>query len=319
MKNTVLYKFLKKTKNIIKFKLATIMCPINIKIHEKMFKKNKVKIISDVETVDKILFDGKSLARFGDGELSMIINKNFNIGFQVSDDKLKERLRDIIVNYSDDSNVLLGLPSSINPNNYNKYKKNVRIFWADFYRKNYKKILNLIDNKNDFSDNLITRCYMDYVDKSDVGNKYNNLKRIWDNKEIVIIEGEKTKIGIGNDLLSNAKSIERIICPSKNAFLAYDKILASAIKHCKNKITLIALGPTATVLAYDLSCLNKQKCIYQAIDVGHLDVEYEWFKSGSDEKVALKGKAVNEVTTFDLSQENIENGEYLKQIIDSIK
>ena len=71
---------------------------------------------------------------------------------------------------------------------------------------------------------------MDYVDKSDVGNKYNNLKRIWDNKEIVIIEGEKTKIGIGNDLLSNAKSIERIICPSKNAFLAYDKILASAIK-----------------------------------------------------------------------------------------
>ena len=37
------------------------------------------------------------------------------------------------------------------------------------------------------------------------------LKRIWDGKDIVIVEGEKTKLGMGNDLLSNAKSIRRII------------------------------------------------------------------------------------------------------------
>ena len=38
---------------------------------------------------------------------------------------------------------------------------------------------------------------------------------------------------------------------------------------------LIALGPTATVLAYDLA-----KAGYWALDIGHLDLEYEWFLKG---------------------------------------
>ena len=35
---------------------------------------------------------------------------------------------------------------------------------------------------------------------------------------------------------------------------------------------MAALGPTATVLAYDLCSAR-----YQALDIGHLDVEYDWF------------------------------------------
>ena len=38
----------------------------------------------------------------------------------------------------------------------------------------------------------------------------------------------------------------------------------------KKNLILISLGPTATVLAYDLSKLG-----YQAIDIGHTDLEYE--------------------------------------------
>ena len=43
----------------------------------------------------------------------------------------------------------------------------------------------------------------------------------------------------------------------------------------RDKLILIALGPTATVLAYDLA-----KEGYWAIDIGHLDLEYEWFLKG---------------------------------------
>ena len=38
---------------------------------------------------------------------------------------------------------------------------------------------------------------------------------------------------------------------------------------------MIALGPTATVLAYDLAEMG-----YWALDIGHLDLEYEWFLKG---------------------------------------
>lgn len=57
------------------------------------------------------------------------------------------------------------------------------------------------------------------------------------------------------------------------------------------RLILIALGMTATVLAYDLS-----KAGFWAIDIGHIDVEYEWFLRGVTEKIALNGKFVNEVS-----------------------
>lgn len=56
-----------------------------------------------------------------------------------------------------------------------------------------------------------------------------------------------------------------------------------------NVLVLISAGPTATILAADLSKIG-----VQSIDIGHLDVEYEWFKRGVTEKVRIPGKYVNE-------------------------
>lgn len=52
---------------------------------------------------------------------------------------------------------------------------------------------------------------------------------------------------------------------------------------------LLALGPTATALAYDLYCQG-----YRAIDIGHVDIEYEWCRMGATEKVPIKDKYTNE-------------------------
>ena len=41
----------------------------------------------------------------------------------------------------------------------------------------------------------------------------------------MLIEGYFSRNGIGNDLFNNAKSIKRILCPPKNAFFVYDKII----------------------------------------------------------------------------------------------
>ncbi len=40
------------------------------------------------------------------------------------------------------------------------------------------------------------------------------------------------------------------------------------------------LGPTAKLLSYDLT-----KRGYQAIDLGHIDSEYEWFQMKAESKV----------------------------------
>jgi glycosyltransferase family protein len=116
------------------------------------------------------------------------------------------------------------------------------------------------------------------------------IKQIWENRGVCIIEGEFTRLGIGNDLLANAKSVYRILAPSTNAFDKYD-VLKETVKiySTKSDLILIALGMTATCLAYDLA-----KEGYQAIDIGHVDVEYEWFRMKAKGRVPVNNKYVAE-------------------------
>ena len=83
--------------------------------------------------------------------------------------------------------------------------------------------------------------------------------------------------------------IEQTLCQTQKPIAYYDRIWAEAKKHEKYALYLIALGPTATVLAYDL-----YKSGRQAVDVGHVDIEYEWWRLGCTRKVALPNKYVNE-------------------------
>ena len=84
---------------------------------------------------------------------------------------------------------------------------------------------------------------------------------------------EWEKYEMGNDLLSNAKSIRRIICPAENAYNVLDKIKNSIHKNIeKDTLIVSALGPTASILAAQLCDEG-----YQFVDIGHVDVEYMWF------------------------------------------
>ena len=140
------------------------------------------------------------------------------------------------------------------------------------------------------------------------------MKKIWDKKDVVIIEGEQSRLGIGNDLFDNMKSIQRIICPSENAFEIYDKIYNEALKIDKNKLVLLALGPTATVLAYDLF-----KAGYQAIDIGHVDIEYEWFLRKATKKIKIESKYVTEVKEGRENIQEVKDEKYKNEIVARIR
>lgn len=246
----------------------------------------KPHILSFDETISNIL-SRKSLARFGDGEIRMVLDLNEEIGFQKKCEKLSRRLQEVLK--TDNENVLICLPNTFGLNfNFNT---DSQIFWLGFnfnYAARFCRFLN-IPNERKFGNALITRFYMPFKDKSEVAHKVAQLKKIWNNKEIVIIEGEASKLGIGNDLFNNSKSLTRIICPAKNAFDKYNEILDAAKRFGKNKLILIALGPTATVLAHDLAVEG-----YWALDIGHIDVEYMWYLNNDKQKNQISGKAVNE-------------------------
>ena len=51
----------------------------------------------------------------------------------------------------------------------------------------------------------------------------------------------------------------------------------------------MAIGPTATVLAADFS-----KSSIQTIDIGNIDIEYEWFLHNATDRIIIDGKFTNE-------------------------
>lgn len=260
------------------------------------------------ETLEK-LKEGCSMSRYGDGELNMILNRNFST-FQSTDEKLIMRLKEILK--SSQTKHIVCIPD-IYGDFYNKnaeHKNWFRRHLADGGRAND---YSLFDMEKEYYNAFITRPYKDYINKCGAKERFLALRELWDKRDITIIEGQKTRFGVGNDLIGNAKSCERILGPAVNAYDKYDELLAQAEKTDRNRLILIALGHTATVLAYDLAVKG-----YQALDIGHLDIEYEWFLRNADRKTAIEGKYVNEVPLGRNVPEHITDEKYNSEIISII-
>ena len=281
---------------------------INIK-YTKFIKKSKLNILNDEKTINEIISKNKSIVRFGDGEFKWIIGAKQE-SFQTYSEELANKLAQILQS-TNDNKILICIPEGLKK--VDDYTENSQIFWKNFVRWYGKNIIEYLDKDYNYGNTNFTRWYIEYNNKSNMNEKIKRLKDIWDKKEIVIIEGNDTKLGVGNDLFNNYKKIERILAPSKNAFYKYEKILVEAKKIKKNKLIIIALGPTATILAYDLAQLG-----YQAIDKGHIDIEYEWYLRKATKKIPIPGKYVNEAGGIDKSKDFNDNIEYQNSIIAKI-
>lgn len=303
---------IRKIKNKLKHILDIFLAPI---CYKSVTKKINANFLNDNEVINEITQNGKSLSRFGDGELKWMFGIKQN-SFQDYDENLKNSLFNAF--FCKDTNLLIALPKGIK--DVSEYTDDAKKMWRYFTFVNRKNIIKLMSmsTKCNYSNTNITRPYIDYRDKNCAYERFQNIKKIWQNRDVIIIEGEKTRISVGNDLMENAKSIKRVIAPSKNAYRKIDEIYNFVIENCdKNDLILLALGPTATVLSYKL-CIKG----FQSVDIGHIDVEYEWFNMGVTKKVPIKSKYVNEARGIgDLSDEKL-NGkvfkEYQMQIIKEI-
>lgn len=237
------------------------------------------KIMTEEKTLDEIVNHRKSIARFGDGEFGIMFGVQ-RWRFQKNDVKLAERLREVVT--SDYENIIIGLNNFYGDLSHRTERDadGIRTYITPEVRAQHMELLRL--------DKVYGNAC---ISRTGTTEKVNNQKRIWEGKDCVFIEGNKTRMGVGNDLFDNAKSIQRILCPAESAFDNYDAILSEAKKIPLSKTILIALGPTASVLAYDLALLG-----YHAIDIGHADIAYEWFLRNGEKggKAAVKNKYNNE-------------------------
>jgi len=230
---------------------------------EKIFKK--IKIHSKFDTLNELIIHNKSISRFGDGELNLIYGEG-NL-FQDCNKLISRKLVKILK--SNEKNLLIGINIPYTNKSLERYIDIVKNYYFNFINKKKFLIFKLLNKTKEYYSSDLTRFYIDFKNKTVVPNYIKTFKKLWEKKDILIIEGEKSRLGVGNDLFDNSKSIKRILCPAKNAFNVINKIINEVINKIERKtLILLALGPTATILAYDLYKLG-----YQVIDIGHIDIE----------------------------------------------
>lgn len=263
-------------------------------------------------TIDGIVNEGKSLVRFGDGEMDLMSGRGRH-KFQHYDEKLARRLQEII--RCKEERLMIAVAD--NYGSLEKYnedgKQGIRNYMTREIRMEHRKWL---DVNSTYHNTYITRPYALFADNHTLAplERFRQLQRIWEGRNIIFVEGALTRLGVGNDLFDNAASIRRIEAPATSSFDKYDEILDAALKNAeKDVLFLVALGPTAEVLVYDLF----QKG-YQAVDIGHADLEYEWYLNGTGGRCEVKTKYNNEFYGGD-QVTGVEDKTYLSQIIAKIE
>lgn len=283
--------------------------PINIfleRFHEKP------RVLSFSETINYIVENECSVSRFGDGELG-IIDQNHSPGFQKLDKKMSDQLKVALKN-TNQRDLLICIPYVFDPNNLIFRTDESRKWWSKYLLLNRNQWYQKLDFSYTYGAASFTRLYMADREKDSekMKNYFNSIKSIWENKNLLIIEGEGTRMGVGNDLFRNSGQVKRIIAPSKDAFSKYDLIFNSAIDFLKDNedyMCLLALGPTASIMSQDICRYG-----FRAIDIGHIDTEYEWFLRNYSNKEAIPGKFVNESNNGQLYFD-IKDSAYEKQIL----
>lgn len=266
-----IYTLLKNIKFLLKNDITDTLFIENL-IEEKIIEYNETKpiqVLDVYQSLDYLMKNSVSFARFGDGEFTLIEGKD--IEFQKASKELRNRLIEVLSSNND--KIQIGIPSVLFSSK-SRLLDNPKIFWKRNGKKFRDIILSFSCQRKVYlasETTIATNVYKDI----DAKEFYNCFSRLWINRDIVVICGRTIFNEITFNIFDSAKSIEYIYAPSINAFESYDSILKKSLEVEKEKLIIIILGPTAKVLAYDLT--NKG---YQALDLGHIAKSYDWYCKG---------------------------------------
>ena len=266
-------------------------------------EERQISVLSIDQSLDYLLEKGASVVRFGDGEMNLIEGRS--IPYQEYNSVLSTRLREIMAMESSErlmvclSDVFTGLE---------RYSIDAQNFWKAHLQHHLTDYLEICQ-ASWYGSSFISRPYIDLEDKTPSATYFAKLKQLWQDKDLLIVEGLTSRSGVGNDLFDVARSIKRIICPSRNAYSKLEAIKQAVREHADNRLILTMLGPTAKILVYDLVQEG-----YRALDIGHIDSEYEWFQMGASHKIKLSHKHTAE-HNFDQDIEFRDDQAYDSQIV----
>jgi hypothetical protein len=217
-----------------------------------------IKVRNERDTLRDIGERRASIARFGDGELMIMLG--YGIYFQEYDPELARRLR--IILRSPTRQFLVGVP------NFDAH--NIKIDSRKAIWERYRRLFShLVNPAAEYHSSAVSRP--NTVVGLDLAAHYRNFAAVWAGRDVVLVHHAAIT---GHALFREARSVRHVPCLAEHAFREYPALLerAAVLFDNENTIFVIAAGPAAGVLAWDLAQRGAQ-----ALDVGHLTSAYDEF------------------------------------------
>lgn len=266
----------------------TILNTLNL-VNDKYFyelmdvRPWKPKILDVDSGIDELLATGKSLCRLGDGECKLM--NGIPLDFQQCDVRLTEKLIQILSDA--ESNCYVGIPryywyiiDDIERNS-NPYHKRYYTFQIPPIRRFFAEHC----NKEKTYFDACLGGYMSNKSSDFCKTRFQKLKQLFNGRKVLIVAGETVFKNITHDFFDNVKQKEILLAPRINAWSHFDEILQKILTYPKDFVVALILGPTATVLAYELSKLGRT-----AYDIGHVPKDYDAFMKNADRSSAAIAK-----------------------------
>lgn len=215
--------------------------------------------LSMMESVRQ-LAEGKSIARWGDGEIKLMLQPEFDLMFQKSSEGLAKNLRALMIGHDSMSDkLLLALPTVYTTR-----------LWMGIWAENWHKLKPLLDASTTMWANThITRPSFFQSHGRDAVEAW---RKVWDGKRVCIVAGKGSRFEMIPELFDNVASVVRVDSEPTDAYAKLGQLKATLDEVIDVDLFLIALGPTGTVLAGHLA--SESGGSRQAIDIGHLASSY---------------------------------------------
>jgi len=187
----------------------------------------------------------------------LAMQRNKDDPYQKPSNELSQQLLSILKTPCSEK-LLIGIPPfNSEHNNVKNFKNRGISFWQWYWKERFETLSKLFINSV-YANSFFSRDAVFY------DLKIEEIKQIWNEKNVVFVIAPNGRFIFDNRLFDNIRNRYEIHIPATNAFSEYSRILSECSQYPKEYLFFIAAGPTATVLAADLS-----KRGYQALDMGH--------------------------------------------------
>lgn len=160
---------------------------IKSKVYSKFYKlkniyleyfKSKPKILTNEETIDKIVNDKCSIGRFGDGEFFVMTKEHGLSRYQEINNYLCEKLLQVI--NSNEENFLVGIPKVFDKKDLEFRTDTSKEWWINYLSNHRALWYKYINFNKIYANTCFTRNYIVVKDKSGSKEYFDNVKRIWE-------------------------------------------------------------------------------------------------------------------------------------------